>query len=321
MGSVKYKMSLRILAMLLLGYFHPAIAQDEKLEIYIIGTMHQVPKIVQNSYKPLLRNAVKYAPQAIFVENPTAEDTISWEYLKNGWSSAYKQFSMMSDSAKQHTDFDKQQHERLLSIDTHLLSEVDLTTLMQGFVYLRDFANYDYYRYIRRYGINGSKKALGHEDDLSFKLALQLGMKKVYAMDDQQTNKQYHQAWQACMRDGAKNGDNKINRRLNRKDYIASVFPALLGRLGKHNNSKGALMRMHQLNSYRYVKHNTDACSLGTKYWDERNYRIAQNILAQVRSAQTSKNLVVIGAGHVIGLREALLALGADFRIKTMYQL
>ena len=80
-------------------------------------------------------------------------------------------------------------------------------------------------------------------------------------------------------------------------------------------------MRMHQLNSYRYVKYATEACSLGTRYWDERNYRIAQNILNQVRSSQKSRNLVVIGAGHVIGLREALIALGHDVTIKTMYQL
>lgn len=57
-------------------------SQENQQEILIVGTMHTVPKIVKNSYKPMLRFAKKYKPEAIYVESPMANDSISWEYLK-----------------------------------------------------------------------------------------------------------------------------------------------------------------------------------------------------------------------------------------------
>jgi len=49
----------------------------QEKEVLFIGTMHTVPKIVKNSYKPLLKKALKYHPEAIYVESPLANDTIS----------------------------------------------------------------------------------------------------------------------------------------------------------------------------------------------------------------------------------------------------
>ena len=58
----------------------PMICSAQKKELLIIGTMHTVPNIVKNAYRPLLKYAIDYAPEAIYVEYIQARDTIS---LKN----------------------------------------------------------------------------------------------------------------------------------------------------------------------------------------------------------------------------------------------
>jgi len=49
-------------------------------ELLIIGTMHEVPSIVSRSYRPLLKYAKKYQPEAIYTEDIRSNDTLS---LKN----------------------------------------------------------------------------------------------------------------------------------------------------------------------------------------------------------------------------------------------
>lgn len=83
---------------------------------------------------------------------------------------------------------------------------------------------------------------------------------------DQKSNKKYHTAWKKCVKIGAKNGDNEINNKLNKKDYNSSVIPGALGRLGKHVNKRESLNRMHLLNSFRYVKNVNVNCKNATKY-------------------------------------------------------
>ena len=55
----------------------PMICLAQKKELLIIGTMHTVPNIVKNAYRPLLKYAIDYAPEAIYVEYILAQDTIS----------------------------------------------------------------------------------------------------------------------------------------------------------------------------------------------------------------------------------------------------
>ncbi|WP_379092951.1 DUF5694 domain-containing protein [Pedobacter sp. UC225_65] len=296
-----------------------AFGQGQKKEVFIIGTMHTLPKIVKNSYKPLLKMALKYQPEAIYVESPMPEDNISWEYLKNGWSNAYKKLYQLSDSLKRNYHFEARTVERLQQKKFEDLSPADLTILINSFAYLRDNANYELYSYLKKYGVKGAKKPLRNEDeDLSYKLALQLGIGRLFNMDDQQTNKEYHAAWQACVKLGAKNGDNELNNKLNRKDYKRSIVPALLGRLGRHTNSKAALERMHQLNSFSYVLNQNEPCALATKYWNERNYRMAKNIVTQVAKNPYVKNVVVVGAGHVVGLKAAIMQQDPNVVVKLI---
>jgi hypothetical protein len=105
-------------------------AQNKQQEILIIGTMHTVPKIVKNSYKPMLKFAKKYNPEAIYVEAPLAHDSISWEYLKNGWSKGYQQFYKLSDSLQKDFNYNDSKFNLTISKDFSKMTDDDLDYLI-----------------------------------------------------------------------------------------------------------------------------------------------------------------------------------------------
>ena len=139
-------------------------------------------------------------------------------------------------------------------------------------------------------------------------------------MDDQQTNSEYHNAWRKCAESGAQNGDNDLNRKLNKRDYNSAIIPAIFGNLGRHTNKLKSLDRKHLLNSFRYVQNTNLDCENATRYWDERNFRMAKNIAEQVTQKEHKKNIVIVGAGHVIGLKEAFEKKYPELKIKLMYE-
>ena len=280
-------------------------AQNKQQEIIIVGTMHTVPKIVKNSYKPMLRFAKKYKPEAIYVESPMANDSISWEYLKDGWSTGYKRFYKLSDSLKKTFDFNEAKFNSLLNKEFIDMNKQDLDYLINSFIYKRDNGNYELYSYIKKYGAQGAKKPTRHEDgDLTYKLALAMNQKLVINVDDQQTNKEYHIGWDKCIKEGVSNGNNKANNALNKKNYNSAILPALFRGLGKHTNKRKSLQQLHDMASFSYVVTDTEGCKEGRKYFDERNMRIAKNIAAQVLNSDKQKHMVIIGAAHVIGLEK-----------------
>ncbi len=77
-GIIRISKMRIIFALIIALSVQSAIAQEK--ELLIIGTMHEVPTIVKHSYKPLLKYAKKYKPEAIFVEDIRPDDTLS---LKN----------------------------------------------------------------------------------------------------------------------------------------------------------------------------------------------------------------------------------------------
>ena len=294
-----------ITTVLLLLQFTVLVAQQK--EVLLIGSMHTVPKIVKKSYKPLLRRAVRYNPEAIYVESPTPNDSVSWAYLKDGWSKSYAAFYALSDSLQQHFDFSEKTLNTFLQKEVDDLTSSELDSVITSFAYLRDNANYEFYRYIKKYGSEGAKKPTRHEDgDLTGKLALRLGIKRLKSMDDQQTNEEYHDAWQKCVTDGRSNGDNATNIKINKKHYRRAMFPAIMGGLGMHVNKRSSLLRLHTLASFTYVKNPSEGCSDGERYWNERNMRMAQNIGNQIMSGSEIKNVVIVGASHIIGLEKEL---------------
>lgn len=294
-------------------------AYSQEKEVLLIGTMHTVPKIVKNSYRPLLRRAIKYNPETIYVESPRANDTISWEYLKDGWSNSYKEFYRISDSLKSNFQYSKQKLNRFLEKKLENLSYSELQYIINSFGYLSDNANYEFYKYVKKYGVKGSKKPTRHEDgDLTAKLAIELGIKRLKSIDDQQTNKEYHSAWRGCAKDGRENGDNEINRKLNKKDYNSAIIPALFRGLGMHVNERKSLERIHKINSFMYVENETVDCSLAKRFWNERNKRIAKNIGEQILIDSQKKNVVIIGAGHIVGIEKELKENYPEIKIKLI---
>lgn len=288
-------------------------------EILIVGTMHTVPKIVKHSYKPMLKYAKKYNPQAIYVESPMPNDTLSWEYLKNGWSKNYQAFYKLSDSLKNTFTFDETKFNTILKKPFKALTISDLEYLITSFAYLRNEPNYHFYTYIKKHGIKGSKKPTRHEDgDLSIPLAIALNIKTLTPMDDQRTNGEYHDAWRKCNTEGKTNGNNAINNKLYRKDYNSAILPAIFRKLGKHVNKRKSLNRLHKMSSFTYVSQKTKGCTLGERYWNERNERMAKNIATQVIANKHTKNIVIVGAAHVVGLEKALKAKYPNLKVKLM---
>ena len=295
------------LLIILLATFFTLSAQKKQQEIVIVGTMHTVPKIVKKSYKPMLRRAKKYNPQAIYVESPMANDSISWEYLKKGWSKGYQKFYQLSDSIQNTFEYHENEFNSIINKKHSEMSQDELSYLINCFIYKRDNGNYEYYSYIKKYGIKGSKKPTRHEDgDLTYKLALAQGHKLVYYMDDQQTNGEYHTAWRKCSIEGKNNGNNAENKKLYKKDYNSAIFTAVFRNLGKHTNKRKSLQQLHDMASFSYVVKDTKGCAEGRDYFNQRNMRIAKNIAEQILATKKTKNIVMIGAAHVIGLEKEL---------------
>lgn len=280
--------------------------------------MHTVPKIVKKSYKPMLRFAKKYNPEAIFVESPMANDNKSWEYLKDGWSKNYQKFYQKSDSIQKIFNFDIKKYKTLSNKDFNLLKSDEIEYLISASIYKRDNGNYELYKYLKKHGINGAKKPTRHEDgDLSYKLALQKNL-RVTNMDDQQTNQEYHIAWNKCIKEGVKNGSNIIGSKINKKQYNSAKIPAILRKLGKHTNKRKTLERLHKMSSFNYVTEDTEGCIAGKKYWNERNMRMANNIAKQVLQSKKTRNILMVGASHVIGLEKELKEHYPNFKIILM---
>tara|TARA_R110002073_G_scaffold128999_3_gene275175 strand:+ start:140817 stop:141764 length:948 start_codon:yes stop_codon:yes gene_type:complete len=296
-----------------------SFSQSTQKEVLIIGTMHTVPKIVKKSYKPMLRRAKKYNPQAIYVESPMANDSISWEYLKTGWSKGYQKFYQLSNSLKKSFDFNEVKFNSIIAKSHAEMTPKDLDYLINSFGYLRDNGNYGYYSYIKKHGIKGTKKATRHEDgDLTYKLALQIGIKMVANMDDQRTNGEYHTAWNKCSKEGGSNGNNAVSRKLNKRDYNSAMIPAIFRGLGKHVNKRKSLERLHNMSSFSYVIEDTEGCKEGRHYWRERNERMADNIATQILTSENERSVVIVGASHVIGLEKALKENYPTLKIKLM---
>ncbi|WP_397446509.1 hypothetical protein [Polaribacter sp. R77954] len=307
-----------VLKFILLVSIFNLSAQKKPQEILIIGTMHTVPKIVKKSYKPMYRFAKKYNPEAIYVESPMPNDNKSWEYLKDGWSKGYQKFYKKSDSIQKTFAFNKNKFDMLSKKNYENLTSSEIDYLIDAYVYKRDNGNYELITYLKKYGITGAKKPTRHEDgDLTYKLALHKNL-KVYNMDDQQTNKQYHTAWNKCVKEGSKNGSNAVGSEINKKQYSAAKIPAILRKLGKHTNKRASLNILHTMSSFNYVTEDTKACLEGRKFWNERNKRMAKNIATQVLASNKTKNIVMVGAAHVIGLEQELKANYPNLKVILM---
>ncbi|WP_347841484.1 DUF5694 domain-containing protein [uncultured Draconibacterium sp.] len=287
--------------------FSSIISQPKKHELVLVGTMHQVSGIVKNSYKPLYKKSLAYRPEAIFVEYSMPDDSLSWDYLKNGYSKSSQAFFKYSNKIKSSYNFKPEHFDSLLALPFHQLKKPDYDSLLLSFAYLRDEANYYYYQYLDSYYPDGHKKSKRNENyELTRKLALELQHKKVYAADDQQTNGEFHRYWNACDDSIQGTAYARREKRIIRKLVLREVFPSIVGRYGIVNNKPKHLQLLDSLSALRYTNQAICDCAAAVNYFDQRNQRFANNLGTQIIQNNFSKSILFVGAAHIVGLRKEL---------------
>lgn len=287
-----------------------AYAQDK--ELLIIGTMHEVPSIVSRSYKPLLKYARNYMPEAIYTEDIRPNDTLS---LKN----FTPKFLSIADSLSRTETIDEERFQELKKKRLSELGLDDYAFLTKTYLMKRDRANYSYYNYLKTYGIAGSKKALRNENgDLIIPLAIAMGITELIPVDDHQTEKEYQLAWSKSIKAIKETGDDAVLSKLFKRDRQKRVWPSLWGKLGKYTNKPETLHRYYLVNSCRYVNHQNESTNAVRQLWDGRNHRIAENLAEKIKANPYQRNILIIGAGHVISVQEMLKQIYPELKVKLM---
>lgn len=288
----------------------------QKREILLVATMHEVPKLLKNSYKPLFKKTLEYKPNAIFVETAMPNDSLSWAYLKNGYSKSLKDFYKYSQKVKQTFNFNKDSLDYWLTKDFDKLRATDYKKILLSFAYQCDYANYFYYKYLKNYYPNGHRKSKRNEDyELSRKLALKLKHKKIYAADDQQTNGEFHKYWYACDKDMANTKYKKSDNKLSRKLFFREIFPSLVGRYGIINNKTKHLKLLDSLSGLKFTNQKNLNCAKAVEYFNQRNMRFAKNLGLQIKNNNFEKSVLFVGASHIIGLKKELNFLFPDINV------
>lgn len=299
-----------VIALIAAFLIQNAVAQEK--ELLIIGTMHEVPSIVSHSYRPLLKYARNYHPQAIFVEDICPDDILS---MKN----FTPRFLKCADSLAQVGRVDEQRFQALRAKPLSDMDADDFAFLADAYLQKRDRANYTYYDYLKTYGLAGAQKPLRKENgDLIFPLAISMGINELLPVDDHQTEPDYQRAWTKAIKASKDTGDDKILSKMLKSERRSKVWPALWGRLGKHTNKPATLQRFFLVNSCRYVSKPNEYSQTVQKLWDERNLRIAKNIAEQIKAHSYHKHILVIGAGHVISVKEMLKQVFPELQVKLM---
>lgn len=288
------------------------VSAQEK-ELLIIGTMHTVPNIVSHSYRPLLKYAKAYKPEAIFTEDIRPDDTLSMRNFT-------PRFLNLADSLRKTRSIDECRFQTLRTKQLSEMNTADFEFLAEVYLLKRDRANYNYYRYLKDYGTAVSKKPLQNENgDLIAPLAIAMGQTELIAVDDHQTEPEYQQAWRQAMKSIQGTGDDAILAKLMKQDRRKRIWPALWGRLGKHTNHSKTLQRFFLINSCRYVTHPNEYTDAVRELWDARNLRIAKNLTEQIKANPYQRSILIIGAGHVLSMREMLKEVYPELKVKLMF--
>ena len=279
-------------------------------EVLLVGTMHQVSPAKRNAYKPMLRKAIAYEPEAIYVERAMKEDTVS---VKN----FFPEFYAKADSIRRLKRFDKNELRMLKNKDLNNLTSDEALTLASYYYSQLDYANYHFYSYIKRFGVRGAGKLSDRTEntDLSAPLAIAMDIKEIRSMDNQTYAHEYYENWKACDKKSALDGEDKYFKKAMRKANFHDVTGFIFG-LGKMVNKEKVAELYHELNSFEYRKTSCEPCDKGNYYWDDRNTQMANNIAKQVKSGGEEKSIVIVGSGHLYGLVEAFKRDHPELKIK-----
>lgn len=291
-------------------------AQAQQQEVLIIGTMHEVPKIVKHSYKPLLRIAKRYKPDAIYVERQRPDDSLSLANYEAKW------FLPLGDSLSLSFKEDCQRFDQLMAGSVETMSREDFGFLRDYFVVNRDKANWSYYQYLAKYGVKGSRKPTRNENgDLTARLAIAMDMNRVFAMDHQHETKRYSKLWRDCVIESKKDGEVSLLTRNNKRSYNRAILPSIFGRLGKHTNRVKTIRSYEVSNRFTFRETPCEPCDAAGAVWDRRNAGMANNIGEQMQEFAHKRAVVIVGAGHVLGIKAALEAQFPNLQVSILEDL
>lgn len=276
-----------------------AYAQMPK-EVLIIGTMHTVHDDKKDIYDTLYQIARNYAPEAIFVEYPMPDDEKTWETTARYDLWKYLQlFKSESDSLREVYPFDENTLNRLIGKNYRNLTDREVDTIIASFTYLRDYANTQLYSYFKEADTE-RVVARPYQDEnrnLSYPLAINLGLNKIYGIDDQQYAGEYALASRKTFPVGQTRDANTTDLMKRGEQIPRNVMNV---------NSLNCASIAHQLNSGRSVQPQTSASKQMIKYWDRRNENIARNFINYFNAQPAVKGVIIIGAGHIVGVKEEI---------------
>ncbi|OEJ99812.1 DUF5694 domain-containing protein [Roseivirga misakiensis] len=289
--------------------------QSEK-EVLIIGTMHDVPNIVKHSYKPLLKIGKKYKPEAIYVERQRPDDSLSLVNYESKW------FLPKGDTLREAFKVDVNRIQTLQQLGVKEMSPADYAYLRDYYMVSKDKGNWSYYNYLANYGLKGSRKPTQEENgDLTAKLAIHLNMNRVFAMDHQHDMRLYSKLWSDCVKMSKEDGEVDRLVKHNKRTYNKAKLPAIFGRLGKHTNKVKTIKSYEVSNRFTFRETPCEPCDQAGAVWDRRNAGMAKNIGDQMEEFGHQRAVVVVGAGHVLGIREQLQKQFPDMIVKIIEDL
>ena len=286
----------------------------EQQEIVLVGTMHYVPNLVKRAYKPMLRKAKKLNPDAIFLEYVPSHDSASIAFDT-------PDFLKWSDSINNVFQADQIMVDEILDKELKAMKTEDYAYMKKVFIANRDYANYRYYEYLENYGVQGAGKPLQNETgDVSFPLAIEQNIKIVHSMDYQSSNEHYYKYWRACDSVSTVDGESKRINKIAKNLYLQDVVGTLVYGLSRQTNKEKTTVAYHKMNAFEMREEENELCTLGGYWWGFRNARMAQNIGEQVIDQDINKSIVVVGAGHIVGIEKELRSQFPQLKITKLYK-
>ncbi|MDG2448870.1 MAG: DUF5694 domain-containing protein [Saprospiraceae bacterium] len=296
--------------LLIIVFLFPSLVYCQQQEVVIIGTMHTVSKWTPRAYKPMLKKAKKYRPQAIYIETQPHWDKESIENY-------VPKFYHLADSLSKELRTDRTRINELLSKPTKALTKEELREIRFYHIANFDRANARYYQRIERFGADGDfERSRNENGDLTFPLAIAMGLKSVRSMDNQTYYAEYRKTWKACDKVGEEDGEIKYLykdlKKMTKREILGVLSFQKLGSI--HNRPSHAKM-LHNVNSMEYRKTANVQCQEANGYWDYRNKMMVENTAKQMKENGEQRNVVIVGAGHVFGIMEAFARDYPDIKV------
>ena len=274
----------------------PCHAQQE---ILIVGDMHQVPKIAKRAYGPMLRKLLAYQPELIMAEFSKKGDTAAM----GEWHSKFKEAHL---AKKKVFEYDQAEMASLQKRPNHQLNEEQFKILREYYLSIGDHANHRMYGYFMSHGATKRFKPYGNQNpDLTFQLMRQLELKEIYGVDSHEGYAGYWPAWQRALEGGKEKGKKAFKKSMRKQDW-KTIWAVMTKSLGRYTNTPSTLDAYYRLNSLRFLGFAGEDHALQQRKWDDRNTKMAKNILALLGEKKVKRSVLIVGAGHAKAIGDEL---------------